>query len=75
MSLSFVDLDIMEQIIRMCQARGAFKIEETPEINTLYQKILQVMKQERDKQERDKQERDKQERDKQEQNHIDSKGD
>jgi len=43
MSLDFTDLQVMEQIIRTCQTRGAFRMEEMPSIVTLYQKILSIL--------------------------------
>jgi hypothetical protein len=50
MSLNFADLEIMEQIIRACQGRGAFRMEEMPSISELYGKIVQILKQEQDRQ-------------------------
>ena len=46
MSLNVVDLDTMEQIIRNCQSRGSFRMEEMPIVSELYGKIVQILKQE-----------------------------
>lgn len=43
MSLEVADLFIMIQIIRECQARGAFKPEEMIPIGILYKKIIEIL--------------------------------
>ena len=40
------DLVVMEQVIRICQSRGAFKPEEMVEVGKLHAKILPLAKKE-----------------------------
>jgi hypothetical protein len=51
MSLNFTDLELMERLITVCQARGAFRMEEMLNITQLYGKILQLISQEKGRQE------------------------
>jgi hypothetical protein len=51
MSLNFADLELMERLITICQARGAFRMEEMLNITQLYMKITQLLSQEKSRQE------------------------
>ena len=43
MSLELQDLEVMEQIIRICQGRGVFKPEEMIHVGILYKKLLELL--------------------------------
>jgi hypothetical protein len=43
MSLELQDLEVMEQIIRICQSRGVFKPEEMVHVGILYKKIVEFL--------------------------------
>jgi hypothetical protein len=45
MSVNLNDLQLVEQIIRVCQARGAFQVEEMQHISELYRKVVQILRQ------------------------------
>lgn len=38
-----MDIKIMEQIIRVCQSRGVFKVEEMYTIGLLYNKLVKII--------------------------------
>jgi hypothetical protein len=41
--VEMMDIKTMEQIIRVCQARGAFKAEEMSTIGLLYNKLVKII--------------------------------
>ena len=43
MSLELQDLEVMEQIIRICQSRGVFKPEEMIHVGILYKKLIDLL--------------------------------
>lgn len=43
MSLELQDLEVMEQIIRICQSRGVFKPEEMIHVGILYKKLTELL--------------------------------
>ena len=43
MSLELQDLEVMEQIIRICQGRGVFKPEEMIHVGVLYKKLVDIL--------------------------------
>ena len=43
MSLELQDLEVMEQIIRICQGRGVFKPEEMIHVGILYKKLIDLL--------------------------------
>ena len=43
MSLELQDLEVMEQIIRICQGRGVFKPEEMIHVGLLYKKLVDIL--------------------------------
>ena len=45
MSITIRDLQLAEQIIRICQARGAFQMEEMPQIIELHNKFTSILRQ------------------------------
>ena len=44
MSITAQDLSLVEQIIRICQSRGAFTPGEMKDVGTLYEKVLKILK-------------------------------
>lgn len=45
MSLEISDIELMEQIIRVCQTRGAFQPAEMSSVGILYNKISAILSQ------------------------------
>jgi hypothetical protein len=45
MSLEISDIELMEQIIRICQTRGAFQPTEMTSVGILYNKITTILSQ------------------------------
>lgn len=47
-SLTPTDLVLMEQIVRVCQARGAFKPEEMVDVGNLFNRLTELVRKQKE---------------------------